>query len=257
MFPFGEDVAFGSADEVYRVNDARYGIFASAEDGELDGEDAVEKAAVLVGVSEGVPCGQDIGGAEGVHEGLGEILRFKALLDGEELGVNLLVVLPDVVGETELVDGVEVGEKGGCEILVLRRCRPMVGIGKHGENDLEGIVTELFKRKKESLDALLGSRGDVLVGDDAEAVGREDEVELWNGMEHCLCCRDDTTVVQKRCVVRICADARHRFGRDKSVGKPLLRLLEVVADFVEKQLLTSNLFQRVGDILFQRVVIGY
>ena len=65
-----EDVAGLCADEVYRVYDAWDGIFASAEDGELDGEDAVEKAAVLVGVSEGIPCREDVGGAEGVHEAL-------------------------------------------------------------------------------------------------------------------------------------------------------------------------------------------
>ena len=106
------------------------------------------------------------------------------MLDGEELGVNLLVVLPDMVGEAELVDGVEVGEHGGSEILVLRGCRPVVGIGKQGEDDLEGVVAEFFERKEESLDALLGSRGDILITDDAEAVGREDEVELRNGMEH-------------------------------------------------------------------------
>ena len=41
LFPFSEDVALGRADEVYRVDDARYGIFACAEDGELDGEDAL------------------------------------------------------------------------------------------------------------------------------------------------------------------------------------------------------------------------
>ena len=39
--PFLEDVGRGCADEVYRVDDARYGIFACAEDGELDGEDAL------------------------------------------------------------------------------------------------------------------------------------------------------------------------------------------------------------------------
>ena len=136
LFPFCKDVALGRADEVYRVYDAGYGIFASAEDGELDGEDAVEKAAVLVGVSEGIPCREDVGGAESVHEGLGEIFCFKALLDGEELGVNLLVVLPDVVSVAEVMDGVEVEEHRGCEILVLRGCRPVVGIGKHGEDDL-------------------------------------------------------------------------------------------------------------------------
>ena len=67
LFPFCKDIAFGRADEVYRVYDAWNGIFACAEDGKLDGEDAVEQAAVLVGVSEGIPCREDVGGAEGVH----------------------------------------------------------------------------------------------------------------------------------------------------------------------------------------------
>ena len=140
----------------------------------------------MVGESEGIPCGEDVGGAEGVHEWSGEIFRFKALLDGEELGVNLLVVLPDVVGEAELVDGGEVGKKRGCEILVLRGCRPVVGGGQQGEDDLEGVVAEFFEGKEKSLYALLGCRGDILITDDTEAVGREDEVELRNGMEHCL-----------------------------------------------------------------------
>ena len=48
--------------EVYRVDDARDGIFVSAEDGELDGEDAVVEATVTVGVGEGIPCGEDVGG---------------------------------------------------------------------------------------------------------------------------------------------------------------------------------------------------
>ena len=138
--PFTEYVGVGCVDEVYRVYDARYGIFASAEDGELDGENAVENAVVPVGKCDGVPCGEDVGGAEGVHEWSGEIFRFKALLDGEELGMNLLVVLPDVVGEAEVMDGVEAGEHGGCEILVLRRFRPVVGGGQHGEDDLQGII---------------------------------------------------------------------------------------------------------------------
>ena len=48
--------------EAYRVDDARDGIFVSAEDGELDGEDAVVEATVTVGVGEGIPCGEDVGG---------------------------------------------------------------------------------------------------------------------------------------------------------------------------------------------------
>ena len=67
LFPFCEDVALGRADDINDFDDARDGIFTSAEDGELDGEDALKKAAVLVWVSEGVPCREDVGGAEGVH----------------------------------------------------------------------------------------------------------------------------------------------------------------------------------------------
>lgn len=62
LFPFTEDVRGGCADEVYRVDDARDWIFASAEDGELDGEDALVEATVTVGVGEGSPCGEDVGG---------------------------------------------------------------------------------------------------------------------------------------------------------------------------------------------------
>ncbi len=56
------------------------------------------------------------------------------------------------------------------------------------------------------------------------SVRRKYEVELWYGVQHRLCSRDDTAVVQQRCVVRVCADATHRVGRNESVGKPLLRL---------------------------------
>ena len=62
LFPFGEDVALGRADAINDFDDARYGIFASAEDGELDGEDALVEATVTVGVGEGIPCGEDVGG---------------------------------------------------------------------------------------------------------------------------------------------------------------------------------------------------
>ena len=52
----------GMCGEVYRVDDARDGIYVSAEDGELDGEDALVEATVTVGVGEGIPCGEDVGG---------------------------------------------------------------------------------------------------------------------------------------------------------------------------------------------------
>ena len=44
------------------------------------------------------------------------------------------------------------------------------------------------------------------------SVRRKYEVELWHGVAHRLCSRDDTAVVQERCVVRVCADATHRVG---------------------------------------------
>ena len=56
------------------------------------------------------------------------------------------------------------------------------------------------------------------------SVRRKYEVELWYGVQHRLCSRDDTAIVQERCVVRVCTDATHRVGRNESVGKPLLRL---------------------------------
>ena len=99
MLPFCEDVTLGRADDVDGVDDAWYGIFADAEDGELDGGDALIHTLVLGGVEGHVPFVQDVGGAESVHERFGEILRFKALLNGEELGVDVLVAQPDMVGE--------------------------------------------------------------------------------------------------------------------------------------------------------------
>ena len=99
LLPFCEDVALGRADDVDGVDDARNGIFTDAEDGELDGGDALIHTLVLGGVEGHVPFVQDVGGAESVHERFGEILRFKALLDGEEFGASVLVTQPDMVGE--------------------------------------------------------------------------------------------------------------------------------------------------------------
>ena len=103
---------------------------------------------------------------------MAEEVGFKTVLYCEELGVDVLVTLPDVVSVAEARHDVERGEHGGSEVVVLLRVRPVVGAGEHGEDDGEGVVTELFEGGKQSLDALLGGRGDVLVGDDAEAVGR-------------------------------------------------------------------------------------
>lgn len=81
------------------------------------------------------------------------------------------------------------------------------------------------------------------------SVRRKYEVELWYSVQHRLCSRDDTAVVQERCAVRVCADATHRVGRNESVGKPLLSLQEVILYLVEKRKFTSYRFERVGNIL--------
>lgn len=62
VFPLGEHVCRSVADEVYRVDDAWYRVFPDAEDGELDGEDALVEATVTIGVGERIPCGEDVGG---------------------------------------------------------------------------------------------------------------------------------------------------------------------------------------------------
>ena len=83
------------------------------------------------------------------------------MFNGEELGVDVLVTLPDVVRKAELRDEVKRGEHRGSEILVLRGNRPLVSVREHGEDDGEGVVAELFEGSKETVDALLGGRGDV------------------------------------------------------------------------------------------------
>ena len=92
---------------------------------------------------------------------MAEEVGFEALFDGEELGVEVLVTLPDVVGIAEAGHDVERGEHGGGEIVVLLGCRPVVGFGEHGEDDGESFVAELFEGCEEPFDALLGCRGDV------------------------------------------------------------------------------------------------
>ena len=59
--------------------------------------------------------------------------------------MDVLVTLPDVVGVAEACNDVERGEHGGGEIVVLGRGGPVVRFGEHGEDDGEGVVTELFE----------------------------------------------------------------------------------------------------------------
>lgn len=75
--------------------------------------------------------------------------------------MDVLVTLPDVVGVAEARHDVKRREHGGGEIVVLLGCCPVVSFGEHGEDDGESVVTELFEGCEESLDALLGCRGDV------------------------------------------------------------------------------------------------
>ena len=55
LFPFCEDVALGRADDVDGVDDAWYGELTDAEDGELDGGDALIHTLVLDGVESHFP----------------------------------------------------------------------------------------------------------------------------------------------------------------------------------------------------------
>lgn len=109
MLPFREEVALGGADDVHGVDDAGHGVLADAEDGELDGGDALVDAAVVGGVGGGVPLREDVEGAEGGHQLLAEEVGCEALLYCEELGVDVLVTLPDVVGVAETCHNVKRG----------------------------------------------------------------------------------------------------------------------------------------------------
>lgn len=62
IFPLGEHVCRSGANEVDCVDDARYWELARAEYRELDGRDALIEATVTVGVGDGIPCGEDVGG---------------------------------------------------------------------------------------------------------------------------------------------------------------------------------------------------
>lgn len=121
VLPFSEEVALGGADDVHGVGDARHGVSTDAEDGELDGEDAVVYAFVLGTVEGVVPSGEDVGGAEGGHQFMAEEVGFEKLLDDEELGVEVLVTLPNVVKVAELANDVERGEHGGGEVVIKAR----------------------------------------------------------------------------------------------------------------------------------------
>lgn len=150
VFPFREEVALSGADDVHGVDDAGHGVLADAENGELDGGDALVDAAVVGGVGGGVPLREDVCGAEDGHQLVAEEVGCEALLYCEELGVDVLVTLPDVVGVAEARHDVERGEHGGGEVVILCGCRPVVSVGEHGER----VVTEFFQRGKEAFDTL-------------------------------------------------------------------------------------------------------
>lgn len=73
---------------------------------------------VLGAVKGVVPSGKDVGGAEGGHQFMAEEVGFEKLLDDEELGVEVLVTLPNVVKVAELANDVERGEHGGGEVVI-------------------------------------------------------------------------------------------------------------------------------------------
>ncbi len=251
-FPFGEYIAFRCADDVHGIDDAGHGVFADAEDGELDGGDAAVETAVVVGTDEERPLREEVGGAQGVHQFGGEEVTGEAFLDGDELGVDFLIVLPKVVGMPEVAHGVEPREHGGGEVFVLRRSRPMVCRGQEREDDVQCVVAHFFQRREEAFYAFLACRGNVLVGDHPEAVGREDEVEHRHGVEHGFRCRCHAEVVeQESLLVRGTFHGEkvlHRFVGHEGLREPAVGLDEVGLDFVEEGLLAGNFFEGVGDV---------
>ena len=145
-FPFGEEVGSGCADDIHGIDDAGHGEFSDAEEGELYSGDALVEAAVVRGTDERIPLREEVGGAERVHECGGEEVTGEAFLEGDELGVDFLIVLPKVVGISEVMHGVEPREHRGGEIVVLRGGSPMVGGGQERKNDVECVVAHLLQR---------------------------------------------------------------------------------------------------------------
>lgn len=118
--------------------------------------------------------------------------------------MNLHEVLPDVFGVAEVLDCVKVGEHCGCEVSELLRVGPLVGCREHGEDDREGIVAQLFKPCKQSVNTLLGGRNYVLIVDYSESVRGEDKVELRHGVKHGIGCDSHTAMVKQRRRVVFC-----------------------------------------------------
>jgi len=102
---------------VHYVDDAWYRIFTDAEDGELDGRDALIHPLVLSGIGSHIPFVESVGRAKHVHEFRTEKLRFEAVLNSEQLCMSVLVSQPGMVSKAQLVHDVECLEHRGSEVI--------------------------------------------------------------------------------------------------------------------------------------------
>ena len=69
------------------------------------------------GVESHIPLVESVGRAKHVHEFGTEELRFETVLNGEQLGTNVLVSQPDMVSKAQLVHDVERREHRGSEVM--------------------------------------------------------------------------------------------------------------------------------------------
>ena len=119
--------------------------------------------------SGGAVLGDDVG-AEDLHLLLGEVCVGKNVLYLYETFAQLLVRVPDVVTDGEAAAEVQEREHGGGEVLTLGRFAPVRTAGEAKDEGFDGGVALRLERGDQGVDALTGSRDDVLIRDDTEAV---------------------------------------------------------------------------------------
>lgn len=109
----------------------------------------------------------------------GDKLIGKLRFDKLQLCLVLLIAFPKFIGMTEECWQIEVREERRREILPGLGKEPIRSghLRKQMEQLLERAVANEFKVCEESIHAILGSRYDILVIDDAKAIGCEHEVE--------------------------------------------------------------------------------
>ena len=131
-------------------------------------------------VRSGAALSDDVG-AEDFHLGMGEVGVGQNGFNLYETFAQLLVAVPDMVANGEAAAEVHEWEHRGGEILALGRFAPVGATGETKDEGFDGGVALRLERGNQGVDALTRSRNQVLVRDDAEAVGRENQVQGRDG----------------------------------------------------------------------------